>query len=64
MEAVAMCVFQDSQGLGASSAASSAGRGQIEGLKTLLVVTKKISITQKMLSSLLKDISELKFFNF
>lgn len=64
MEAVAMCVFQDSQGLGASSAASSAGRGQIEGLKTLLAVTKKISITQKMLSSLLKDISELKFFNF
>lgn len=41
MEAVAMCVFQDSQGLGASSAASSAGRGQIEGLKTLLAVIKK-----------------------
>lgn len=60
-----MCVFRDSQGLGASSAASSAGLGQIEGLKTLLAVTKKsLSITQKMLSSLLKDISELKFFNF
>lgn len=65
MEAVAMCVFRDSQGLGASSAASSAGRGQIEGLKTLLAMTKKKSLfTQQMLSSLLKDISELKFFNF
>ena len=41
MEAVAMCVFRDSQGLGASSAASSAGCGQIEGLKTLLAMTKK-----------------------
>lgn len=64
MEAVAMCVFQDSQGLGASSAASSAGRGQIEGLKTLLAVIKENLYYSENVKSLLKDISELKFFNF
>lgn len=61
MAAVTMCVPTFPRALGARSAASSAGLVQTESLKTSLATKKSLGVTQKMINSQFKDISELKF---